>query len=488
MAGYFVGIDVGTTATKAVLMAGGAVLTRVRFPHRLDESAASGRVDPSSWWASVVDACRALNAERMPLDGIGLSVHSPVAIPMDADGEALCPGYRFETPGLLDIVRSISAQLSVQENRLIGNRISPATFIAAAYRLITETEPEVAQKTRTLGSVGTYIGQRLTGQLAMDPSQASYFGPFDTTNSWTWQSDLASRLGIPSAVLPQVLPSKGELGRLSQSAAGALGLPAGTRVIVGGGDTACAAYAAGVDKNDDRLITFGTTHVITDDADHPNPDALHLHLQRASVSEGRWLRHGVTNGGLALAVGARMLGYGNGGDAVTRIVTKAFSATPETISRAPIFIPHVRSERGPIWLEEPKGALVGLTADIDDVAAAWSIVEGVLFADRLVWQSFDHADSKKAILGGGFRGDDSFIQLTADLLAVDIKLSNESHLSAVGAAQLAAESDIRDFSLTPYSVMSPRPELSALVTQRWAQFVNVRAEYLIMADKMALLT
>lgn len=477
MTRYFVGIDVGTTATKAVLMAEGAVLNRVRSPHQAHTPASPGRVDPFSWWTSVQDACRALGAGGITLSGIGLSIHCPVAVPMNAAGVALSDGYRFEAPGLPEIVRSITAGLTPEERRLIGNRISPATFIAAAYLLIEEREPDVARNVHTLGSVGTYIGHRLTQRLAIDPTQASYFGPFDTTESWSWQNDLAARLGIPPRTLPPVLPSTATLGTLSAEAADALRLTAGAPVIVGAGDTACAAYAAGLDRTGDRLFTLGTTHVITDHTNHPNPND--RHLQRAAVNPGQWLRHGVTNGGLALAVGARMLGYGRGSDAVPRMVTEAYSADPEDIARAPIFIPHVRSERGPLWLDTPRSALLGLTAETDEAGAAWSVVEGVLFANRLVWESYEHEDTTEALLlAGDFRGDDRFVQLAADLLAASIKLSNESHLPAVGAAQLAAGADIRNPSPAHQTVMKPRSELSAVIAKRWPRFVAARERYL----------
>lgn len=141
MAKHFVGIDVGTTATKAVVLTeSGTVLTRVRAPHVVGLPLESGRVDPVSWWGSVQEACRALGAENLDLAGIGLSVHSPVAVPMDETGRHVSAGYRFETPGLPEIVQSIRTRLSPAEAVLLGNRVTPATFMMAAYLLMQEQE------------------------------------------------------------------------------------------------------------------------------------------------------------------------------------------------------------------------------------------------------------------------------------------------------------------------------------------------------------
>lgn len=478
MVQHFVGIDVGTTATKAVVLTErGTVIRRTRAPHTVELPIDSGRVDPLSWWASVQDACRRLDAADLKLAGIGLSTHCPVGVPMDAAGQNLSAGYRFEAPGLPEVVRSVKARLSPADAALLGNRVTPATFMAAAYLLAKGEHSGVVDGLRFLGSVGTYIGHRLTGEFAMDPTQASYFGCFDVTENWKWEDRLAQRLGIPPAVLPPVSASLSELGRLTTSAAEALGLRPGAPVVVGAGDTACAAFAAGIDRGRLRLFSLGTTHVVTEHGTAPSTDG--LHLQRAYVRPGQWLRHGVCNGGLALSVAARMLGYGTGSDAVRTLVERAMAAGSETIERAPYFIPHVRTERGPFWLEEPRSGFLGLTADTDESAAAWAAVEGVLFADRLILESFSPDPTQEVVLTGNVTGGEAFAQLAADVCAVPLSVNGESHLPAVGAALLAAEGTGNHLAFEPsLQRFDPRAELAAVIESRWSGYQEVRSDFL----------
>jgi xylulokinase len=246
--------------------------------------------------------------------------------------------------------------------------------------------------------------------------------------------------------------------------------------MVGAGDTACAAFAAQLHRTGERLFTLGTTHVITDHAFRHAPND--LHLQRAYVRSNEWLRHGVTNGGLALGVGARMAGYGTGGEAVAQLVERAFAASGPEIRDAPFFVPHVRAERGPLWLDSANSALLGIDADTDETSVAWSFVEGVLFADRLVLESFDGTDTDQVLLAGAFRQDDSFAQLTADLLETNVRVGNESHLSAVGAALLGAPGDERDQASVSDVTISPRPQLREVIENRWTRFVQSRGELL----------
>lgn len=478
MAKYFVGVDVGTTATKAVVLTeSGIPLRRVRAPHVVGLPLESGRVDPVSWWGSVQEACRALDAGNLELAGIGLSVHSPVAVPLDDTGRHISAGYRFETPGLPEIVQSVRAQLSPAEAALLGNRVTPATFMVAAYLLMQEQEPRAAREVHTLGSVGTYIGHRLTGSFALDPTQASYFGAFDVAGTWTWQKDLAERLGIPAVILPPVSASLSTLGRLTTAAGEALRLQPGVPVIVGAGDTACAAFAAGIDNGKTRLFTLGTTHVITDHDAAPARDG--LHLQRAYIRPRQWLRHGVCNGGLALSVAARSLGYGTGSDAVPKMVNRAMAAGAATIARSPFFVPHVRAERGPFWIETPKAGFLGMTADTDETASAWAAVEGVLFADRLILESFPKDSAKDILLAGDVSGGEAFTQLVADMFAVAMNVAEESHLPAVGAALLAAEGTGTSLKFEQkLGYVDPRPGLEATIAARWRAFTEARANYL----------
>jgi xylulokinase len=183
-----------------------------------------------------------------------------------------------------------------------------------------------------------------------------------------------------------------------------------------------------------------------------------------------------------------MLGYGTGSEAVPSMVNQAMTADADTIARSPFFIPHVRAERGPFWLETPQAGFVGITADTDETAAAWAAVEGVLFADRLVLESFPHDSAKKILLAGDVSGGEAFTQLAADVLAAPMKVSNESHLPAVGAALLAAEGTGTGTVLSLQQTVrqiTPRPELFPVIANRWKGFTHARTDYLGRASGLA---
>jgi xylulokinase len=474
--GGFVGIDVGTTATKAVLVnTDGQVLARSRVAHPAHPSAGVGRVSSESWWESVRDACNILEA-RIPILGIGLSAHSPVVVPMGAAGEPLTDAYRFEAPGMPEAVRAMFSSAEPADIHRIGNRLGPSTALAAAYQLFGQDSPGSLPELRTLGSVATFIGQKLTGRAAIDPSQASYFGLFDLIGDWTWMKDFAEQVGVPERILPPVCSSTSVLGELSEAASSSLGLPPGVPVVLGAGDTACAAAAVALEDQDGRMLTLGTTHVVTEHT--RTPSVRGLHLQRAHVRRGEWLLHGTLNGGLALALGARSLGFGSGGTAVSDLLRAASQADARMIRAAPIFVPHVRAERAPFWLDTPASSIVGDQSS--PVATAWAIAEGVAFGDRLVWDSFDHTSGERVLLAGDVGTETVFPQMIADALGMTVELRRESHLPALGAACLAAEANgvTIKADVSDGQRIHPRQELATIFEERWRQFREVRAQIL----------
>ncbi|MEV1248211.1 FGGY-family carbohydrate kinase [Nonomuraea sp. NPDC050022] len=453
----YLGIDLGTSATKTVLVDGaGRVLARGRADHRPAHRQARGRVDTAEWARSVRLACHDLG-DATRADAVGLAVHCPVAIPLDDAGDAVAPGLCWDHPALPDLVEAYAKARGDEAAALVGNAAFPATAMGLAWRFFAEHEPETLARTRTMGFVGTWLGHRLTGRDAIDPTQASYSGLFACTDGCDWIDDLAELVGVPRHVLPPVVPSLSPLGALLPEAAAELGLRPGIPVVTGAADTAAAACLLDIHGSRAPLYTVGTTHVVTRSS--AVPDRAPRVLQRADVRPGRWLWHSATNGGVALSVAARLLGYG---DAVEELIARAGAATIAQAEAAPVFIPHVTPERGPLWLERPRTALLGYLPDTDAWSAAWGAVEGVAFAVRLML-----GDSAHVVMVGSL----DYAGIVADLFGRPVHLVEETYLPAMGAAAMAAEgTDGVILPAPPYRRIGPRPEWVHVVAARWESY------------------
>ncbi len=112
-----------------------------------------------------------------------------------------------------------------------------------------------------------------------------------------------------------------------------------------------------------------------------------------------------------------------------------------------------RAERGPLWFAEPRTAILGAIPDPAAPAAARGIVEGVLFADRMVIEACIEEQQRTLYVSGAFGSNLNSPHLLSDVLDRDILVVDESHLPAIGAAAMCVA------VLAGHSVNPPRARL-----------------------------
>ena len=226
----YLGIDVGTSATKAVILASdGTVLARSRVPHPAARGAGARPGRPVGLAGQHHRSRpRAGPAHRRPSAASAWTPTAPPHLLLDADGEPLAAGITWDHPGLAEPTAQLIAALDPAHRRLIGNHLMPATAMGAAHRLLQTIEPQAAAAATTFGLAGTWLGQWLTGERAIDPTQASYTGLMASTDgSCRWLADVLQRLGHPAgaaaagaAVAERARPAAADRGRDSRPAAG----------------------------------------------------------------------------------------------------------------------------------------------------------------------------------------------------------------------------------------------------------------------------
>ncbi|MCX7669837.1 MAG: FGGY family carbohydrate kinase [Anaerolineae bacterium] len=260
------GLDVGTTAVKALLFdlqgrvrAGASYAYRLLMPQ-------SGWVeqDAEELWRGVVTALRTVTAQRAPGDevlALAQSSQGGTTIPVDAAGAPLCHAISWmdgraqkeqqelREAGLAEMIYRrtgwpLMAGLPLQHIRWL-RRERPALFAAARHFLF----------------VNDFIGQRLTGELCMNPSDASITQPFDIEQGRR-DAELLALAGIRGDQLSPIQPSGAPIGRLTAEASALTGLPAGLPVINGAHDQYCAAVGMGVTRPGAMLLSCGTAWVL----------------------------------------------------------------------------------------------------------------------------------------------------------------------------------------------------------------------------------
>lgn len=137
----------------------------------------------------------------------------------------------------------------------------------ARLRWLREEQPEILDSARHLGMLSDWVSYRLTGEFTTDPTCGSSSALFDLSQR-TWSSELADAVGVDPRILPPVLECGTIAGTVSEAAASATGIPAGTLVAIGGADTQLALHGLGARSGTPTVVggTFWQTTAITDTA------------------------------------------------------------------------------------------------------------------------------------------------------------------------------------------------------------------------------
>jgi len=442
------GIDVGTSSVKAVLLDQRGVLhasAQAEYPlHHIRP--AWVEQNPEDWWRGTCAAVREAlakvphGAERVL--GLAISCQAPTLLALDRTGRPLRPAMIWmDRRAEAETVR-LAEQIGADEiYRITGNR-PDAFYLAARLLWLRNHEPEVLRQTWKFAQANGYINYRLTGRLTLDNSNAVLLQMRDYHKE-EWSAVLCSACGVDPAQFPEVLAGYCPQGEVTAEAAEASGLRAGTLVMAGTVDSPAAALEVGVVEPGIAAEMTGTSTVIIMPNDRgltePSlialPHALpgiHLLLGAMVASGGclRWFRDQFGQ----QEIQAASEGKGDAFDLLTRE-----AAGVEPGSGGLIFLPYMMGERSPLWHTNARGVFFGLSLATPKAALVRSILEGTAFALRHNMEVAMRAgaDVREVRSVGGCSRSDVWNQIKADVLGRPLLLPRTSVGSPFGAAVLA---------------------------------------------------
>lgn len=438
MNGALLGIDAGTSNVKICAFdKHGRLLARASRPVSLATPRPRwAELNLDRYWETIVDALREVLPRCGPVIGIGLATTCPLTVMMDEAGAPLRPGIPFLDTRAAADVTAIGEVVGGPEAffRLTGNRLSPSTCSAGTVRWVSRNEPEVWAKTAQIGFLNSFLAARLTGNVAVDWTQASYSGLFRLKAPNGWCEELVRAVGLPKRILPPVLRPFDRVGVVTVEAAAATGLQAGTPVAIGAADTAAAAFALGIEAAGQCFESFGTSAVITFSLDRPDFDA--AFLNRCHIVPGRWLVHGaMSTPGAALAWLREKIWP----DLATLADLERLAASSDPGSRGVVFLPYLAGERSPIWDPEASGAWIGLRLDTTRADLARAVYEAAAYGLRQILERaterWGYRPTSMLCVGGGALST-LLLQIQADVMGIVIYAANVPDAAALGAAML----------------------------------------------------
>jgi xylulokinase len=441
----FLGIDVGTGGTRAVVVSGrGQVVAAASGEHAHFTSRQTGwaEQDPRDWWRATQEAVRAALARGVAAESIGavgFSGQMHGAVLLDEHDEVLRPAIIWCDQRTALQCRQITEKIGTQ--RLIELTANPALtgFTLPKLLWVREHEPELWGRVRTLLLPKDYVRFRLTGERGMDVADASGTLLFDVAHR-RWSSEVAQAMEIDEALLPPVVESPEVVGGISADAAKATGLKPGTLVVAGAGDQAAGAVGLGVVRPGTVSATIGTSGVVFAATDRPALDPQGRVHTFCHAVPGRWQVMGVTQGaGLSLRWFRDQFGGGvdDGRDPYERLCAEAAKVPPGAAGL--LWAPYLMGERTPHLDPEARAALVGLTASHSRAHVVRAILEGVAFSLR---DSLSILDEMKVPVenirvGGGGARSPVWRQIQAEIYGRAVEVATAEEGAAYGAALLA---------------------------------------------------
>ena len=246
----YLGIDIGTFESKGALVdEGGAILATARRPHRMQvpRPGWAEHDAEADWWGDLVAICRELLAQEPAgsVRALACSAIGPCMLPVDEAGTPLTNAVLYGVDGRATTeVEELTATIGVE--RLLARTGNALTSQSVGPKILwlRRNRPEVWARTARLHTSTSFLVERLTGESVIDHYSAAGFGPLYDVERREWSAELADIL--PLRMLPRLGWSAEIAGRISERAAAATGLPAGTPVAFGTIDAAAEALSVGV--------------------------------------------------------------------------------------------------------------------------------------------------------------------------------------------------------------------------------------------------
>jgi xylulokinase len=438
---YWLGVDVGTGGTRALLVdRTGTLCHAFTSPHddMVMERPLWAEQRPENWWQAAKEAIRgvlsAAAASGNDVRGVGLSGQMHGLVMLDSADHVIRPALIWCDQRSQPQVDAINA--SVGSARILACTANPVLtgFTLPKLLWVRDNEPARFDSLRKMLLPKDYLRFCLTGEYATDVSDASGTSLFDVVQR-RWSYDMTDCVGVDRSVLPLALESSRISGRVSRIAADATGLTAGTPVAAGAGDQAASAVGNGIVEPGAVSCTLGTSGVVFAHMQTPAYDVKGRVHTFCHAVDNAWHVMGVTQGaGLSLQWFRKNLATSSDYDALT-----AEAATAPAGSQGLFWLPYLMGERTPHLDASARGGWIGLTAKHTRADLIRSLLEGVSYSQKDCLEIIEQmgvAVESVRLSGGGARSE-FWQQMLADVFGRRVSILENQEGSAYGAALLA---------------------------------------------------
>lgn len=478
---YVIGCDVGSQGTKAILLSTtGEVICEatagygIDYPYPLWAEQTVER-----WLEALTLATRQLLSESsIPakrVRALSLATQVDGVVPIDASGQPLHPAIIWMDRRAGAQCDQIRPRLTEEEIFALTGLNLDATHVAPKIRWLADERPDLFARTAYFLLPGSYMAFALTGEIAVDHSNASSTLLLDVYTR-TWSAAMADAFAIDLQQLAPVMAATETLGRLRPDIAQELGLDPGTLVMTGCGDEHAACLGSGVARPGivgdiagtaepvcaaSELALFDPTRLVETHC-HADPE-LWLLENPGFVSGGnyRWFRDQFARG-----------------ESYARLDEEAAQVPPgaEDLS----FLPCLMGAMAPTWNESARGIYAGFTLAHTRAHFVRALLEGSAYAVRDITTQMQQSGlelRELRVVGGGAKSR-LWNQIKADVTGLPVRVPEITETTALGAAFVAlvgigtytSLTEASDYIVKIREHIEPDPATTSLYTEAYEQY------------------
>jgi len=448
---YLIGLDIGTSGAKCIIadeLGRVTASATIEYPLYTPQPGWAEQ-NPIDWWNAVVQGTQKILAKsginKSNLAGLSLSGQMHGLVALDKARNVIRPAILWcdqrtqkQCDWITEKAGGLNGLLKLTNNRMLTG------YTGGKILWLRDEEPASFEKMDVFVCPKDYIRMNLTGEIAIDVSDASGTGFFNTKER-RWSDELIAIAGLDKAIFPTAIESTALAGRVTREAAGLTGLPEGLPVFAGGGDAVIQTTGAGLIAPGILGVVIGTAGNVsmglTGYCDNPsgnlqmfcNNEPGLWHAFGCTLTAGgayRWYRDTLCEADIRKAAESGMNVYDLMGQAAEQSVPGANGVT---------FLPYLTGERCPYPDPNARGAFYGLSLANTRADITRSVMEGVTYSLKQVVDLIGNfAPAKKVYTSGGGAASALWRQMQADIFDLPVyTMSAASEGGAYGAVMVA---------------------------------------------------
>ncbi|RZJ49558.1 MAG: carbohydrate kinase [Flavobacterium sp.] len=427
---FYIGIDIGTTATKAVCFdITGNVIKEISHGYAMHHPKPDWSIQyPQEILDTVLQCITEITKDIHP-EFISFSSAMQSIIAIDETGKPLTDAILWadsRAAAIADELKNTEkGKVFYKKTGIPIHPFSPMTKIA----WFKEFDNEIFSKTYKFISIKEYVWHHLTGEYVIDSSMASGTGLLNI-NTLQWDDEILDFL--------QIKPK--QLSTICEVTQQRKGLSDNFLYIIGGGDGPLANLGTGAMKEDFMALTIGTSGAVRLPIDKPFLDA-QMRTQCYHLHGNQYLSLGAVNNGAIILQWLK--------ETVLK-TTVSYEQLFEDAEKIPagseglLFVPYLLGERAPIWDASAKGSLLGMQIIHTQAHLVRATLEGILFGlfqiTEILLPDPQKRNETTIMASGGFGKSELWLQIVADIFQMKVQTSQTIEGSAWGAVLIGLQS------------------------------------------------